>query len=225
MPIFKKKAEKKIKTLHACIQKYEDQRAVAASKCNSLKESYSSALDRIRMAQATGDIQRRDQIAADAQLIKDDLSMAESIYNIYASTYQLLYKLNSLARFLNQTGNHLMVIRSIPHRKLPRLISDPSQLQKLVDLIASSYSHLKDTALAAFEGQESLLKAVHDIDKSHALQMDMIRSQYGTDQGRNAVLEEALGDEYAKTKAYAEGRSEADASIENRNENDTYIDA
>lgn len=225
MPIFKKKAEKKIKTLQSCIQTYEDHRAETASKYNRMKESYSSALDRIRVAQAKGDIQWRDQIAADAQLIKEDLSMVESIYSIYSSTYQLLYKLNSLARFLNQTGNHFMIVRSIPHRKLPRLIGDPSRIRKLGSVITQCYEHLKKSALEAFEGREALMKAVRDIDESHALQTDMIRSQYGTDQARNAILEEALGDEYAKTKAYAEGRSEADAAIENRNENDTSIDA
>lgn len=225
MPIFKKQAENKIKILKACGKKNADLCALAASECNRLQESYSSALDRIRMTQATGDIRRRDQIAADAQRIKEDLSMAESIHSIYFSTHQLLYKLDSLARFLNQTGNHFMVVRSIPHRKLPRLISDPSRIRKLGKVITNCYEHLKNSALEAFEGQAALQKAVEDIDKSHALQTDMIRSQYGTDQARNAILEEALGDEYAKTKAYAEGRSEADAAIENRNENDTSIDA
>ena len=96
-----------------------------------------------------------------------------------------------------------MVIRSIPHRKLPRLINDSSKLMKLVGIITEFYTHLKNNAMIAFEGQEMLLKGVRDIDASNETQLDMIKKQYGNDRINDAILKEALGDAYKESEVSA----------------------
>lgn len=201
--VLKKRAEKELRVLDACVKKNEDKRKVCESEYNELKQAYALALEKIKLADQRGEIRVRDQQVETAKQIKEQVSFADTKCRIYSASYNILAKFMNLAQFLYETDNYFMVIRSIPHRKLPRLINDSSKLMKLVGIITEFYTHLKNNAMIAFEGQEMLLKGVRDIDASNETQLDMIKKQYGNDRINDAILKEALGDAYKESEKAA----------------------
>lgn len=189
----RKRAEKELRVLDACVEKNEDKYSESESEYNKLKYDYALLLEQIKSADERGDIRLRDKRIDEAKRIKEQESFADSKCKIYSAAYAILAKFMNLAQFLYETDNYFMVTRSIPHRKLPRLINDTSKLMKLVGIITEFYNHLKNSAMIAFEGQEMLLKAVRDIDASNETQLEMIKKQYGNDRINDAILKEALG--------------------------------
>ena len=123
--VLKKRAEKELRVLDACVKKNEDKRKVCESEYNELKQAYALALEKIKLADQRGEIRVRDQQVETAKQIKEQVSFADTKCRIYSASYTILAKFMNLAQFLYETDNYFMVIRSIPHRKLPRLINDP----------------------------------------------------------------------------------------------------
>lgn len=201
--VLKKRAEKELRVLDACVKKNEDKRNASESEYNELKQSYELLLEKIKSANTRGDIRLRDQYVEQAKQIKDKSSFADSKFKIYSAAYDVLAKFMNLAQFLYETDHYFIVIRSIPQRKLPHLINDSSKLMKLVDIVTELYNRLKNNAMISFEGQEKLQKVVRDIDTSNETQVEMIKEQYGNARVNDAILKEALGDAYKESEVSA----------------------
>lgn len=191
--MLKRRANKEIEVLKACVAKNGEKRKISHDEYESLRHQYALLLERIKFADENGDMVKRDQFLSDARSVKEKIAFSDSKRKIYDAVYSMLDKFLALTQFLYDTDNYFMVIRSIPQHKLPRLINNTGKLKILLDLVTELYNHLKDSAMVAFEDQEQMIRGLNDIDSSHTEQINTIKAKYKTSSIDDQILMEALG--------------------------------